>query len=577
MVEQEDSFDSADLEEVDSDEGVGVDERASLLTPADFLLDDDDEEWFANARWVLSRHDTVGFIEEALLAHLAPLYVPYAPIDASKPAAIVPADVRAELRAFAQDFVADQNLYNQSVQDVKDGISAALGKSGADFMPGDVPAYDDDELHALGGGEADGADGEGAVGGQLGFFAEKFADTEDAWDAWRLAFEEEDGNDSDGDDSSEGSDSEGDGAPGDGGALADASVESADSERSAGGEGQAAAAAAALVREIVEALLERHAGVVGIPACAEGAFAALLARLRSGRNARNALLLFKALTAAPLPPPDAPGAGATPLPAEVVAQLVLRALLAGPLRAVRLDSEDCPPHAVRAARLLARELAARPDAPATAEAVLEAARASEALARASAGWCLKFLFEGAGMLQQDRRRAAFAQYAEELALGPLARVRHAGAGDMQRSEQEGPAAPAGLAAAAEAFAAQFELAHGDSLASVLAVFRAVLRAAGVPLAPPWLDPAGDAAPSPEKPFVPSTGAAAAAAAAAPSAAADAAAPGGEPGDGDGDGDGEALGEDSPVPVVALAGTKLAGTPLAGTKLAGTPLPLPPGQ
>ena len=88
------SFDSADLEEEDPDEGVGVDERAALLQPDDFFLDD--EDWYASARWVMERPETEDFITAALLSHMAPLYVPYADVRARSPKEVVPADVQVE-------------------------------------------------------------------------------------------------------------------------------------------------------------------------------------------------------------------------------------------------------------------------------------------------------------------------------------------------------------------------------------------------------------------------------------------------------------------------------------------------
>lgn len=89
------SFDSADLEEEDPDEGVGVDERAALLQPDDFFLDD--EEWYASARWVLERPETEDFITTALLTHMAPLYVPYSDVRARTPKEVVPAEVQVRV------------------------------------------------------------------------------------------------------------------------------------------------------------------------------------------------------------------------------------------------------------------------------------------------------------------------------------------------------------------------------------------------------------------------------------------------------------------------------------------------
>ncbi len=86
------SFDSADLDEEDPDEGVGVDERAALLQPEDFFLDD--EDWYASARWLMERPETEDCITAALLTHMAPLYVPYADVRARSPKEVVPSDVQ---------------------------------------------------------------------------------------------------------------------------------------------------------------------------------------------------------------------------------------------------------------------------------------------------------------------------------------------------------------------------------------------------------------------------------------------------------------------------------------------------
>lgn len=139
-VANEESFDSADMEEEDPHEGVGVDERAASLDPEDFVrflpthssfiepdsvlgclihpglglgsgvwslprlyrdilnsthhhrkpqLLDDDQPWYPSARWVLGRDETVSFIAAALISHLAPLYVPFA-----SNTALTPTEVR---------------------------------------------------------------------------------------------------------------------------------------------------------------------------------------------------------------------------------------------------------------------------------------------------------------------------------------------------------------------------------------------------------------------------------------------------------------------------------------------------
>jgi hypothetical protein len=166
------SFDSADLEEEDPDEGVGVDERAALLQPDDFFLDD--EDWYASARWIMERRETEDFITSALISHMAPLYVPYADVRACSPKDVVPSDVQREMRSFAVDFVAETNLRSLSVKDVKEGIGEALGGVGVTFIPQEVAPYDlplaDALIHP--GGEP------------LGLFSEKFEDSDESWATW---------------------------------------------------------------------------------------------------------------------------------------------------------------------------------------------------------------------------------------------------------------------------------------------------------------------------------------------------------------------------------------------------------
>eukprot|EP00283_Hemiselmis_rufescens_P016722 CAMPEP_0173456290 /NCGR_PEP_ID=MMETSP1357-20121228/55751_1 /TAXON_ID=77926 /ORGANISM="Hemiselmis rufescens, Strain PCC563" /LENGTH=122 /DNA_ID=CAMNT_0014423491 /DNA_START=15 /DNA_END=379 /DNA_ORIENTATION=+ len=113
QITKEESFDSADMEEEDEHEGVGVDERVSSLTPDDFLLEDD-QPWHSSARWVLSPDDSATFVAAALVTHLAPIYVPFAPNTATQPSEIVPPDVQADARAFAEEFVRDSRLHAMS-------------------------------------------------------------------------------------------------------------------------------------------------------------------------------------------------------------------------------------------------------------------------------------------------------------------------------------------------------------------------------------------------------------------------------------------------------------------------------
>jgi hypothetical protein len=51
-------------------------------------LREDDEPWYASARWVLGREDSISFVADSLISHLAPLYVPYAPITATDAAEV---------------------------------------------------------------------------------------------------------------------------------------------------------------------------------------------------------------------------------------------------------------------------------------------------------------------------------------------------------------------------------------------------------------------------------------------------------------------------------------------------------
>jgi hypothetical protein len=108
---------------------------------------------------------------------------------------------------------------------------------------------------------------------------------------------------------------------------------------------------------------------------------------------------------------------------------VLCMLLAGPLRSIRIETEDLPAAAVREAdRFAARFLESAEGAGAKPVArcsdvgrqLLAAASADGELARGVSGWCLKFLFEGRTLQDVARRREAFVQYASEAVHGPLA-------------------------------------------------------------------------------------------------------------------------------------------------------------
>jgi len=76
-------------------------------------------------------------------------------------------------------------------------------------------------------------------------------------------------------------------------------------------------------------------------------------------------------------------------------------MLQGPLRSLRLATEDPPPAAIAATDLLAQRLCGEEGGGGggrrvieTAGDVLEAARDDQDLCLACTGWCLKFLFEG---------------------------------------------------------------------------------------------------------------------------------------------------------------------------------------
>ena len=539
------SFDSADLDEEDPDEGgecectraacaarpdraraaVGVDERAALLQPEDFFLDD--EEWYASAQWVMERPQTEEFIAAALVAHMAPLYVPYADIRARTAKDVVPADVRREMRSFAADFVAETNLRALSVKDVKDGIAEGLGDVGAAFLPQDVAPYDLARADEL-------LDERGAP---LGPFADTFDDLPEAWASWHclLAGLDDDEEEEEEEDEEE-SDGAGEGdaqafarehrvleegmAPtanrGAGGLQADLDSDKSEEDQS-GDEPQAVStrdvgvgvesdwlpAAATLargvsredvqgekgeqaLRELVLSIIRKASPQVytgrqvTLGALAEGALGNFIQRLQHGRNARNALMLLRRIACHPLPLPPRP----KPLAVGVIWQAFLKILAAGPLRSVRLETEDFPPAAVQLAYDCAVQTAHKsqhwpPTQDGGEEALLlDALRADSEAIGGSAGWCLKFLFEGHDSLHDaPRRRASFLQFACEAKYGPLAGVVVAGDNEWAWDTGLIPADDA-LKSFAETYGDAFTLAHGDTLASILDDFVAALRVAG---------------------------------------------------------------------------------------------------
>ena len=120
-----DDFDSADLEEEDPDHGVGVDERAADLD-SELFLSADEIDWHFNAVWLFGRERTVQFLSDALIFHLAPLYVPYAPITAKCPEEIIPEEVKEDIYALMEQFYDDHFRSTMSVADVKHSLAAGV-------------------------------------------------------------------------------------------------------------------------------------------------------------------------------------------------------------------------------------------------------------------------------------------------------------------------------------------------------------------------------------------------------------------------------------------------------------------
>lgn len=118
----EEEFESADLEEEDCDQCVGVDPRAEDLE-AESFLDSDDVDWHSGALWLFSKGDTINFLSRALFAHLSPLYMTYSPLSAKIPEDIIPDDVKSDVKDLLVRFV-DDTFEKMSVQDVKDSLSS---------------------------------------------------------------------------------------------------------------------------------------------------------------------------------------------------------------------------------------------------------------------------------------------------------------------------------------------------------------------------------------------------------------------------------------------------------------------
>ena len=212
---------------------------------------------------------------------------------------------------------------------------------------------------------------------------------------------------------------------------------------------------------------------------AEDALSCFVSRLQQGRNARNALMLVRRTACHPLPPAPRP----RPLCVAAIWQAYLKILIAGPMRSIRLTSEDLPPAAVK----VAYECAAKTEEASGAweagevreeELLLRHFMSDNQVLGGIAGWCLKFLFEGHDSLHDvARRRCAFVQVALEARYGPLKGVVVAGDNEWSWDDAlvpcDGP-----LQAFAEAYGENFALAHGDTLGSILDDYLAALGEAG---------------------------------------------------------------------------------------------------
>ena len=157
----------------------------------------------------------------------------------------------------------------------------------------------------------------------------------------------------------------------------------------------------------------------------------------------------------------------------------LQILIAGPLRNIRLETEDLSPGAVSVAyEFAARTSAASQgwgDAQDDEIEVLERMKKDNEVLGGTAGWCLKFLFEGHDSLHDvARRRSAFLQFAHEAKQGPLHGVVFVGNNEWRWDASLTPE-DEGLRTFAEAYGESFALAHGDTLGSILDQYLAALR------------------------------------------------------------------------------------------------------
>ena len=170
---------------------------------------------------------------------------------------------------------------------------------------------------------------------------------------------------------------------------------------------------------------------------------------------------------------------ARPVAVSVLWAAALQILIAGPLRNIRLETEDLSPGAVSVAYEFAVRTSAASqgwgDAQDDEIEVLERMKKDNEVLGGTAGWCLKFLFEGHDSLHDvARRRSAFLQFAHEALQGPLHGVVFVHNNEWRWDASLTPE-DEGLRTFAEAYGESFALAHGDTLGSILDDYLAALR------------------------------------------------------------------------------------------------------
>jgi hypothetical protein len=93
---------------------------------AELFLCADEIDWHFNAVWLFGREKTIQFLSDALVFHLAPLYVPYAPITAKCPEEIIPEEVKEDIYDLMEQFYDNHFLSTMSVADVKHSLAAGV-------------------------------------------------------------------------------------------------------------------------------------------------------------------------------------------------------------------------------------------------------------------------------------------------------------------------------------------------------------------------------------------------------------------------------------------------------------------